>query len=252
MRPIAEMIPGPLIRLGRTLAERRTRVETIELDDYIAQVLAGEGQPQGGRCGAAGARDHRAHVRAGQSQSPSQRRLRSLRHHALPGRAGRRRRSRGAPPSRRAGACCCTRGSRRSSSIPRGAAASPSWRRRSGPGAIDYSYEPALHDDACEDEPAWASEVRVGEIERALRAAGLRGSRLRNLRVLSRNTSDRVARIARRGLHAVRDERPRIPHGGRPRRRMAIDQEHGVRRRSHRAPAIDSRAAASATASACA
>ena len=63
------------------------------------------------------------------------------------------------------------------------------------PGAIDYSYEPALHDDACEDEPGWESEVRAGDIERALRAAGLRGSRLRNLRVLSRNTSDRVARM---------------------------------------------------------
>ena len=34
------------IRLGRTLANGRTRVETIDLDDYIAQVLAGEGQPR--------------------------------------------------------------------------------------------------------------------------------------------------------------------------------------------------------------
>jgi hypothetical protein len=40
------------------------------------------------------------------------------------------------------------------------------------------------------------SEVRVGQIEQALRAAGLKGSRLRNLRVLSRNASDRIARIA--------------------------------------------------------
>ena len=46
---------------------------------------------------------------------------------------GRRRRSRGARPNRPAAACCCIRASRRSSSIPRGAAASPSWRRRSGP-----------------------------------------------------------------------------------------------------------------------
>ena len=50
------------------------------------------------------------------------------------------------------------------------------------PGAIDYSYEPALDDDACEDEPEWESEVRVGDIEQALRAAGLRGSRLRRIR----------------------------------------------------------------------
>ena len=45
-----------------------------------------------------------------------------------------------------------------------------------------------------------ASDVRVEDIERALRAAGLRGSRLRNLRVLSRNTSERVARIAVEGF----------------------------------------------------
>jgi len=63
------------------------------------------------------------------------------------------------------------------------------------PGAIDYSYEPALHDEACEDEPGWTSEVRGQDIERALRAAGLRGSRLRNLRVVSRNSSDRVVTL---------------------------------------------------------
>jgi SpoIID/LytB domain protein len=63
------------------------------------------------------------------------------------------------------------------------------------PGAIDYSYEPSLKDEACEDEPGWESDVRVGQIEQALRAAGLRGSKLRNLRVLGRDASDRVARI---------------------------------------------------------
>ncbi len=42
--------------------------------------------------------------------------------------------------------------------------------------------------------------MRADEIERALRAAGLRGSRLRNLRVLSRNTSGRVARIGIEGF----------------------------------------------------
>ena len=70
------------------------------------------------------------------------------------------------------------------------------------PGAIDYSYEPALHDEACEGEPAWESEVRAEDIERALRAAGLRGSRLRDLRVLSRNESDAsrafASRVSRR------------------------------------------------------
>ena len=68
------------------------------------------------------------------------------------------------------------------------------------PGAVDYSYEPAVHDDACEDEPGWTSEGRVDQVERALRTAGLRGTRLKSLRVLSRNASDRVARIALEGF----------------------------------------------------
>ena len=37
-----------VIRLGRTLPDGRTRVETLAMDDYIAQVLAGEGQPRAG------------------------------------------------------------------------------------------------------------------------------------------------------------------------------------------------------------
>ena len=37
-----------LIRLGRTLANGAMRVETLNLDDYLAQVLAGEGQPRAG------------------------------------------------------------------------------------------------------------------------------------------------------------------------------------------------------------
>jgi SpoIID/LytB domain protein len=63
------------------------------------------------------------------------------------------------------------------------------------PGAIDYAGEPPHEDEACEDEPEWESEVRAAEIETALRAAGLRGSRLRGLRVLERNQSDRIARL---------------------------------------------------------
>ena len=43
-------IPDPFssIRLGRSLANGETRVESIALDDYIGQVLAGEGQPKAG------------------------------------------------------------------------------------------------------------------------------------------------------------------------------------------------------------
>ena len=56
-----------------------------------------------------------------------------------------------------------------------------------------------------DDEPGWTSEIARPDIERALRAAGLRGDRAARLCASSpRNASGRVARLARRGLHAVR------------------------------------------------
>jgi SpoIID/LytB domain protein len=62
------------------------------------------------------------------------------------------------------------------------------------PGAVDYSS--ASHaDEACRGEPAWTSDVRIADLERALRAAGHRGDRLRDLRILQRNASGRVARL---------------------------------------------------------
>jgi stage II sporulation protein D len=62
------------------------------------------------------------------------------------------------------------------------------------PGADDYSSN--LHeDDACRDEPGWTSDIDAGRIEAALRAAGHRGSRLRGIRVVQRNGSGRVARL---------------------------------------------------------
>ena len=62
------------------------------------------------------------------------------------------------------------------------------------PGADDYSSD--LHEDeACRDEPGWTSEIDRRDIEEALRAAGHRGSRLREVRVVQRNESGRVARL---------------------------------------------------------
>jgi SpoIID/LytB domain protein len=61
------------------------------------------------------------------------------------------------------------------------------------PGAVDYIREP-LQDEACGGEPGWSVEIRASEIERALRRAGYRG-RLRDLRVIARSASGRVARI---------------------------------------------------------
>ncbi len=190
----ARKTPG-LIRLGRTLANGSTRVETMDLDDYISQVLAGEGQPKAGDAAQqALAITARTFALANRNRHRSEgfdlcdtthcqvlRSATAITRRAAEATSGRVLLHQGQPAFVFYSAWCGGKSE----------LASQVW-----PGAIDYSYEPALHDDACEDEPEWASEVRVGDIERALRAAGLRGSRLRGLRVLSRNASERVARIA--------------------------------------------------------
>ncbi len=190
-----EKSPDPrFVRLGRTTPDGKTRVETIAMDDYIAQVLAGEGQPRAGDAAqqalAITARtfalaNRNRHRREGfdlcdTTHCQVVRAATATTKRAAESTSGRVLLHQGQPAFVFYSAWCGGKSE----------LASQVW-----PGAIDYSYEPALHDDACEDEPGWASEVRVGDIERALRGAGLRGSRLRNLRVLSRNTSDRVARV---------------------------------------------------------
>jgi stage II sporulation protein D len=187
------------IRLGRTRPDGNTRVETLNLDDYIGQVLAGEGQPRAGDAAqqalAITARtfalaNRNRHRREGYDLCDTThcqvlRTATAVTRRAAVSTSGRVLLHQGQPAFVFYSAWCGGKSE----------LASQVW-----PGAIDYSYEPALHDEACEDEPAWASEVRAGDIERALRAAGLRGSRLRSLRVLSRNTSERVTRIAVEGF----------------------------------------------------
>jgi stage II sporulation protein D len=62
------------------------------------------------------------------------------------------------------------------------------------PGAVNHA-APSQRDDACRSESPWESALRADEIERALRAAGHRGDRLRDMRVIDRTTSNRVARL---------------------------------------------------------
>ena len=192
----AAKIPGPVsLRLGRTLANGKARVETMNLDDYIGQVLAGEGQPKAGDAAqqalAITARtfalaNRNRHRREGydlcdtthcQVVKPAT----AMTRRAAEATSGRVLLHQGQPAFVFYSAWCGGKSE----------LASNVW-----PGAIDYPYEPSVEDDACEDEPEWTSEVRVGQIEQALRSAGWRGSRLRNLRVLSRNSTDRVARLA--------------------------------------------------------
>jgi len=192
--------PDPLfIRLGRIRADNGTKIESIALDDYIGQVLAGEGQPMAGDAAqqalAITARtfalaNRNRHRREGfdlcdTTHCQVTRPATATTRRAAESTSGRVLLYQGQPAFVFYSAWCGGRTE----------LASQVWS-----GAIDYSSGPARDDDACEDEPGWVSEVRVAQIEQALRAAGLRGSRLRNLRVLSRNTSERVARIAVEGF----------------------------------------------------
>ena len=195
-----EKIPDPFfVRLGRTTADGRTRVENVAVDTYIAQVLAGEGQPRASDAAQdalaitartfalANRNRHRAegfdlcdttHCQVLRPATATTRR-------AAEATSGRVLLHQGQPAFVFYSAWCGGQTE----------LASEVW-----PGAADYSYEPSLEDDACDDEPQWSSEVRADQIEAALRAAGLRGSRLRDLRVLSRNKSDRVARLRVEGF----------------------------------------------------
>jgi SpoIID/LytB domain protein len=186
--------PDPLIRLGRTTAEGGTKVETIALDAYIAQVLAGEGQSKAGDAAQqALAITARTFALANRNRHRKEgfdlcdtthcqvvRPATTITRRAAEATSGRVLMHRGQLALVFYSAWCGGKSE----------LASQVW-----PGATDYA-PPARHDDACEGEPAWTSEVRAGDIERALRGAGLHGSRLTNLRILTRNTSERVARIA--------------------------------------------------------
>ena len=68
------------------------------------------------------------------------------------------------------------------------------------PGAEDPPYLPTADDDACEGAPAWEASLSEADLLRAFQAAGFRGDRLRNLRIASHNSSNRVARLAVEGL----------------------------------------------------
>jgi SpoIID/LytB domain protein len=67
------------------------------------------------------------------------------------------------------------------------------------PGAEDPPYLPSRPDDACGGEPVWEAELRLQDLQRALRAAGFRGT-LRTVGITSRDESGRVAKVTVDGL----------------------------------------------------
>jgi SpoIID/LytB domain protein len=181
------------------MADGSTRVETLAVDTYIAQVLAGEGQPAAADAAqqalAITARtfaiaNRNRHRREGFDMCDTThcqvlRPATAVTRRAAEATSGRMLLHQGRPALVFYSAWCGGHSE----------LASQVWT-----GAIDYAYEPSLEDEACADEPGWTSEIKAGDLERALRAAGLRGSSLRTLRIVSRNQSDRVARIRADGF----------------------------------------------------
>jgi SpoIID/LytB domain protein len=187
------------IRLGRTLSNGSTRVETIAVDDYIAQVLAGEGQPRAGDAAqqalAITARtfaiaNRNRHRREGfdlcdTTHCQVVRAATATTTRAAQSTSGRLLLHQGQPAFVFYSASCGGRTE----------LAGEVW-----PGAVDYARGAAAHDEVHESEAPWESDVRVQDIERALRTAGFRGDRLRDIRVLARNKSDRVSRVRVEGF----------------------------------------------------
>src|SRR5687768_4180851 len=185
--------------LGRTLADGKTRRERIAIDDYIAQVLAGEGQPKASDAAQeALAITARTFAIANRNRHRGEgfdlcdtthcqvlRPATTITTRAAKATSGRVLLHEGQPAFVFYSAWCGGQTE----------LASQVW-----PGAVEYDDKASHEDDACEDEPEWTSEVRADQIEEALRAAGLRGSRLRDLRVLARNKSDRIARLRVEGF----------------------------------------------------
>ena len=63
------------------------------------------------------------------------------------------------------------------------------------PGSDDPSYLPSQRDDACGGAPEWTADIKAADLTRSLKAAGFRGDRLREMRIVARNGSGRVSKL---------------------------------------------------------
>jgi len=182
--------PGEL-RVGRSRGA--VQVETLAIDDYVAEVVAGEAGADTGDAALealaitvrtyalANRRRHAAegfdlcdttHCQVLRAASPRTRRAASVTSGRLLLANGR--------PAQVFHSAWCGGHPERPSEV---------W-----PGAVDHAAAVAA-DDACAGEPGWTSELRATDLERAFTAAGLRGGPLRDVRVAERSRAGRVTRV---------------------------------------------------------
>ena len=63
------------------------------------------------------------------------------------------------------------------------------------PGSDDPSYLPSQPDEACGGAPEWTADIKGADLARSLKAAGFRGDRLHEMKIVSRNSSGRVSKL---------------------------------------------------------
>lgn len=194
--PVVEASPATL-RIGITQSGGAVKAETIALDEYVARVLSGEGQPRAAPAAQealaivirtfalANRQRHRAegydlcdttHCQVMRPVHPAARA-------AAVATSGRVLLDRGRP--------AFVFYSAHNGGTP--ALASEIW-----PGAVDYA--PGELHDACDEVPGWTTDLSTDEAERVLRAAGLSGRRLRALAILDRTASGRAGRLRVEGF----------------------------------------------------
>jgi len=195
IRPAAAP-PVTRLALGRTLPDGRTRVEQLSMDDYVAQVLAGEGQPRAARAAQeALAITARTFAEANRGRHRSEGFDLCDTTHCQVVRAS-------TPVTREAalatsGQVLLDRGRAAQVFYSASCGGAPERASLVWPGAPDHDHP--HEDDAHADEVPWTSDVRMADIERALRATRRQG-RLRGLTIVERTASGRVARLRAEGF----------------------------------------------------
>ena len=217
--PRAAQPPAPVhrrdrrVRIGPSTGADRRRSSRSDLEDYVARVLAGEGQPRAADGGTGGAGDHGSNVRTRQPRIGIAARVSTSATRRIARCFARRPKRRGARPRRRAGQVLLHDGQPATvfySALCGGKSelASEVW-----PGSVDYAERAADRRRRAPASPAGrANYARHRSSARCvLQAYAAIGCA--TFACSQRNASGRVSRLRRRGLHAGRNLRQRLPHG---------------------------------------
>ncbi len=190
--------PDVSVRVGRSRANGAPHVQPLDLDDYVAEVVTGEAPGNAGRAALeALAITVRTYALANRGRHAGEGFDVCDTTHCQVLRAATR-------PARDAAAATSGRvllATGRVASVYHSAwcGGHPERPSEVWPGAGDDGGG-ATADEACAGEPGWSGELRASDLERAFKAAGMRGGPLRALQVVGRNRTGRVTRLRVEGF----------------------------------------------------